>query len=155
MNPITTETEDVEVVAKGEPLEAGLLKKITLEDLQIKSDTKFDALFSDLEIAQNAYFTLYGKYFQLLESPIINVIDGTDSDFSKRHPSDEIHSANVSFEFSNKIPFNIVVHEWGGPDGFGYKCIAKITLREGLSYAREKDSDSNDSGWYLIEPINI
>lgn len=128
---------------------------LTLTQLRDKADAKLAVFWQELQKKQGAYYAKHGKYFQLLVSPENSVIDGLDSDFTLRKPTDEVYKKDVDFAWTEKIPFQIEVHEWVGPNGnVGYKAIVWIQLPNGTIYTRSRDSDSNDSGWGKYE-LNI
>jgi hypothetical protein len=102
---------------------------------------------------EEAYFAKHGKYFQLLVTPETNVVDGVDSDFTTRHPSDEPYQLDVAFAFATKIPFNIRVDEWVGPNGNGFKATAQVELPDGRKFTRSRDSDNVDSGWVAVAEL--
>lgn len=148
---ILTLGEEADFVEKGDAIEPNLLKKITLPELTVKSDIVFDNFWTDLQTAQEDYFALHGKYFQMLVSPTISVVDGHESDFTKRNPPHEPHTGDTNFSFTSKLPFNVEVHEWVGPLGNGYKVMSTFSLADNVSYRRIKDSEGGDTGWFLVE----
>lgn len=121
-----------------------------LQQLIDKSNTSLNLFEKELAVAQDEYFAKHGKYFQLLVSPETKVVDGTDSDFVKRNPPHESKPQDTAITFSQKMPFNIEVHEWVGPKDKGYITIASFMTTEGLIYQRVKDTDKNDTGWCLL-----
>ena len=126
---------------------------MTLAELRDKADARLATFWTALVTKEEAYFAKHGKYFQLLVTPETNVVDGLDSDFTVRHPSDEVHIVDVDFAFATKIPFNIQVHEWVGEDK-GFTAIAQVELPDGRKFQRSRNSKNVDSGWNeIIEPI--
>ena len=125
----------------------------TLQEIRQKADAKLATFWTLLQSKQDAYFAKRGKYFQLLITPETKVVDGIDSDFALRNPSDEKYVLDVDFPWSEKIPFQIEVHEWVSGDDKGYKAIVWIELPDGRIYTRNRDSNQVDSGWYRYEPI--
>ncbi len=126
---------------------------MTLAKLRDKADTKLAQLWAVLVTKEEAYYAKHGKYFQLLVTPETSVVDGVDSDFTARHPSDEPHQVDVYFAWATKIPFNIQVHEWVGEDK-GFTAIAQVELPNGRKFQRSRNSKNEDSGWNeVIEPI--
>lgn len=119
---------------------------MTLAELRDKADAKLATFWTALVAKQNAYFAKHGKYFQLLVSPTSDVVDGVDSDFTVRHPSDEMFAVDVDFLSATKIPFNIQVHEWVGADK-GFTAIVQVKLPNGDVYMRSRNSKNEDSGW--------
>lgn len=125
---------------------------MTLQQLRDKADAKLVIFWQWLVPKQNAYFAKHGKYFQLLISPENAVIDGVDSDFTNRVPDDEVYTIDRDFSFSEKVPFQLEVHEWVGPEGAGYKAIVWVQLPNGNIYTRSRDNMNNDSGWSKFVP---
>jgi len=123
---------------------------MTLAELRDKADAKLVQFWQLLTTKQDAYFAKHGKYFQLLVSPTDSVVDGVDSDFTVRHPSDEPYQVDVDFPWTDKIPFQIEVHEWVGDDK-GYTAYVTIELPNGDIYKRSRNSRNEDSGWYKYE----
>lgn len=127
---------------------------MTLATLRDKADARLATFWSALVTKEEAYFAKHGKYFQLLVTPETPVVDGLDSDATVRHPSDEPFTVDVDWAFASKIPFNLRVDEWVGPNGNGFKATAQVKLPDGRKFTRSRDSDNVDSGWNeLIEPI--
>lgn len=126
---------------------------MTLAELRDKADARLATFWTALVAKEEAYFAKHGKYFQLLLTPETNVVDGVDSDFTVRHPSDEVHVVDVDFPWASKIPFNIRVDEWVGPNGNGFRAVAQVELPNGRKFTRSRDSDNVDSGWNEIIPI--
>jgi len=122
---------------------------MTLKQLKAKADIVLAAFWNVLKTKQEAYFAKHGKYFQLLVSPTNDVVDGVDSTFTVRHPSDDLYQMDVDFPWTEKIPFNIEVHEWGG-NNRGYMAIVTVALTTGKKYQRTRTSDNVDSGWYEL-----
>lgn len=122
----------------------------TLQEIRTKADAKLAEFWPILQTKQNNYFNKHGKYFQLLASPEVIVIDGTDSVYTVLHPSDEAYEIDVNFSFSSTVPFTIEVHEWGGVDGYGYKAIVTVQLLDGRVFSRNRDSNQIDSGWFEV-----
>lgn len=126
---------------------------MTLAELKAKADPILTDFWVALKAKQDAYFAKHGKYFQLLVSPTTNVVDGVDSTFTVRKPSDEKFVLDVDFEWATKIPFQIEVHEWNGKTK-GY--TARVLVVVGTdTYKRERNSDNKDSGWYKYVPMVI
>lgn len=127
---------------------------MTLLELKQKADPILANFWVALKTKQDAYFAKHGKYFQLLVSPTAEVLDGVDSDFVVRKPSDEVHVVDVDFAWESKIPFQIEVHEWVGADNdSGYTALVKVKV--GVDeYRRSRNSNNVDSGWYKVEPIS-
>jgi len=121
---------------------------MTLAELKDKADAKLVQFWQLLTEKQNAYFAKHGKYFQLLVSPTDSVVDGADSDFTVRHPSDEPFQVDVDFPWTDKVPFQIQVDEWGSVPDYGYKATVTAELPNGDVYKRSRNSRNEDSGWY-------
>ena len=122
---------------------------MTLQELQTKANAKLVTFWDALEIRQDAYFALHGKYFQLLITD--PVVDGVDTTWELRQPNDELHALDVGFEFNSPVPFSIRVNEWSG-DTPGYQAWAEVTLPNDDMWFRWRDSDQNDSGWKKYDP---
>jgi len=119
-----------------------------LSEVREKADAVLTTFWLALKVKQEAYFAKHGKYFQLLVSPTTNVVDGADSTFTVRKPSDEKYVVDVDFTWITKIPFNIEVHEWvGEKDNIGYVVHVKMKVGED-TYCRSRDSKNVDTGWY-------
>lgn len=125
---------------------------MTLNELRQKADPILADFWLALKPRQDAYFAKHGKYFQLLVSPTTEVKDGVDSGFAVRKPSDEVHTIDVTVPWATKIPFQIQVHEWVGPQGNGYQAIVSVKVGEDI-YMRSRTSTNVDSGWYKYVPL--
>jgi hypothetical protein len=127
---------------------------MTLLELKAKADPILVNFWTALKKKQDAYFAKHGKYFQLLVSPTTEVIDGADSTFTVRKPTDEKYVVDVDFAWATKIPFQIEVHEWVGvKDDIGYVAIVTVEVN-GEKYRRTRNSRNEDSGWFkYIEPV--
>jgi hypothetical protein len=120
---------------------------MTLQQLQTKANTKLGEFWDALVIKQEAYFNKHGKYFQLLiTSP---VVDGADTTFVLRKPSDELHALDVDFEFNSPIPFSISVDEWVGST-VGFSVTAIVELPDGRKFRRSRHNNNEDTGWNEI-----
>lgn len=75
------------------------------------------------------------------------MIDGVDTQFVTKVPSDEKNTLDVGFQFESPLPFQIEIHEWNGRSK-GFKAFVYIKLNDGRIYSRNRDSDGNDSGWF-------
>jgi len=120
----------------------------TLAQIRTKADAKLAEFWPILQAKQDAYFAKHGKYFQLLVSPTVTVVDGVDTDFGVRHPTDEPHQ--IDFGFASQVPFQIEVHEWVNGGDRGYKAIVTVELLDGRIFTRNRDSNQVDSGWSEI-----
>lgn len=126
---------------------------MTLAQLRDKADARLATFWTALVNKEQAYFAKHGKYFQLLVTPEASVVDGVDSSFTVRHPSDEVHVVDVDFAWADKIPFQIRVDEWVGEDK-GFTATATVELPDGRKFQRSRNSRNEDSGWnQIIEPI--
>lgn len=125
---------------------------MTLLELKNKADPILANFWSALTQKQDTYFAKHGKYFQLLITPNTSVVDGVDSDFTVRKPSDELHVIDVNFTWATKIPFQIEVHEWLGKDTVGYEAVVTAVVG-GNKYQRRRDSANNDSSWFKVTII--
>jgi len=121
----------------------------TLKQVRDKADAKLAQFWSALQTKQAAYYAKHGKYFQLMVTGGRGVDQGEEYDFVLRHPSDEPHAIDVDFPWTDKLPFEIQVDEWVGPNGEGYKAQVWVDYN-GTIYSRHRDSDQNDSGWYEV-----
>jgi hypothetical protein len=125
---------------------------MTLLELKQKADPILVDFWVALKAKQDAYFTKHGKYFQLLVSPTTEVIDGADSTFTIRKPTDEKYEVDVSFSWASKIPFQIEVHEWvGEKDDKGYMVIVNVSVGKDI-YRRIRNSKNEDTNWFKLEP---
>jgi hypothetical protein len=131
---------------------------MTLTELRNKADAKLATFWKMLVPKQEAYRAKHDKFFQLLVSPENAVIDGVDSDFTLRNPSDEVFQIDVNFPWTEKIPFQIVVDEWVSPDRVGFRATVWVQIPDGRIFTRnisyETVPDSTpvqvDSGWSLF-----
>jgi len=121
----------------------------TLKQVRDKADAKLADFWTLLQQKQDAYYTKRGKYFQLLISPKTRVVEGVDSDFTVRKPSDEKFMVDVDFPWSEKVPFQIEVHEWVGKEDVGYTAHVYVEYSAKI-YSRNRDSNQNDSGWFEV-----
>jgi len=110
---------------------------MTLAKLRDKADAKLATFWSALVTKQNAYHAKHGKYFQLLVSPENAVVDGIDSGFTIRHPSDELHQLDVDFSWTEKMPFQIRVDEYVGRT-HGFRATVWVQLVNGDVYTRSR-----------------
>ena len=141
---------------------------MTLTELRDKANAKLTVFWTVLVAKQDAYFAKYGKYFQLLVSPETPVVDGVDSDFILRHPSDEKYLVDVVFPWSDKIPFQIEVTEWTGSSK-GFEAKVTVELPNGDVYKRERkrtrvtseDRENlvsytiDDTDWFKYDPVTL
>jgi hypothetical protein len=119
----------------------------TLQEVRDKANAKLATFWGALQTREDAYFAKHGKYFQLLVGSTLTQ-DGADTTFSVVSPSDEAHLVDIDTSWSDTVPFQIEVHEWGGGyAGTGYKAIATIKHNDTL-YRRERDSNQVDTNWY-------
>ena len=123
---------------------------MTLAQLRDKADAKLVQFWQLLTQKQDAYFAKHGKYFQLLVSPETAVVDGADSTFTVRKPSDERFVVDVDFPWTDKVPFTIKVDEWVG-ETKGYTATVTVELPNGDRYIRSRNSNNVDSGWSKAE----
>ena len=120
---------------------------MTLKQLREKADAKLSEFWILLQTKQDAYFAKNGKYFQLLVTD--PVVDGVDTIWELRTPSDEKRAIDVNFQFNSPVPFQIQVDEWVGEgNDIGYKAIATVELLDGRIFKRSRDSNQIDTGWF-------
>lgn len=120
---------------------------MTLKQLREKADAKLSEFWILLQTKQDAYFAKNGKYFQLLVTD--PVVDGVDTIWELRTPSDEKRAIDVDFQFNSPIPFQIQVDEWVGEgNDIGYKATATVELLDGRIFKRSRDSNQIDTGWF-------
>ncbi len=100
-----------------------------------------------LTAKQDEYFAKHDKYFQLLLTPSVDVVDGVDSVFTSTAPDDEVSVIDREFTFSDMIPFNISVNEWIGENGVGYRAIVYIHTLNGDIYTMTRDSFGKNTEW--------
>jgi hypothetical protein len=123
---------------------------MTLAQLKTKANAKLATFWTALQNRQDAYFAKHGKYFQLLAGSDLT-IDGADTTFSGVSPSDEVHTVDIDYAWSDTVPFKIEVHEWVGADK-GYTAIVTAE-NNGSLYQRSRNSLDVDSGWYVFNPV--
>lgn len=124
---------------------------MNLATYQPTADPIFDSAWTLLQTAQTTYHASNGKYFQLLLSPNSVVADGATENFVVTLPSDDPGHA-ISITIPTPIPFGMEFHEWKGPQGDGYRLIARVIL-DGVEHIRSKDSDGGDTGWEVVASI--
>lgn len=122
---------------------------MTLAELRAKADPILTKFCVALKAKQDSYYAKHGKYFQLLISPTSDVVDGVDSTFTVRKPGDEKYVVDVDFAWATKIPFQIEVHEWVGPQDKGYQAVVTVVVGAD-TYKRSRTSTNVDSGWYKV-----
>lgn len=119
------------------------------EKIQRKSDKVLDKFWKSLQLKQELYYKKNGKYFQLLLSPDVKLVDGDEKDFEFRPPSDKALDVDMQFPQLEKLPFQVRVHEWVGQEQSGYRAVLNQDIN-GVEYTRDLDSDGNDSGWLEV-----
>ena len=108
---------------------------MTLQQLKTKADTKLGEFWTALLAKQEAYHVKHGKYFQLLAtSP---VVDGADTTWVLKRPSDEKHPIDVDFTFNSPIPFQIRVDEMFGRRT-SFTATATVELPDGRKFTRSR-----------------
>lgn len=120
----------------------------TLQQVRDKANAKLATFWSALQTREDAYFVKHGKYFQLIVGSALTV-DGEDTPFSVVLPSDEPYVVDIDTSWSDTVPFKIQVHEWVGNDR-GYTAYVSV-LHGTDEYQRRRDSQNNDSNWFLID----
>ncbi len=126
----------------------------TLTEIRNKANAVLTNFWQLLEQKQDAYFAKHGKYFQLLLTN--EVIDGVDTTFQVRHPSDEKNLIDVDFDFALPIPFSISVDEWIGKatldneSGAGYSVTARIKLLDDRVFERTRKNNGEDTNWFEV-----
>lgn len=135
----------------------------TLAELRTKANTQLADFWSRLKEKEEAYFQKNGRYFQLLVTPESHVVDGVDSDFATRLPSDERKVVDVDFAWTKKVPFSISVDTFQNEEAQGYVANVHIQLQSGGIYQRsrtlidkrkevaEEDEKGNSTGVKLLE----
>lgn len=119
---------------------------MTLTELRNKADAKLATFWAKLQVKQDAYFAKHGKYFQVLFSPIPSVIDGVDTPWELRNPTDEAFIQDVELPSSDTVPYQIQVTEWTG-DTPGYEAAVWVQLPNGRQFERRRNSNQEDTGW--------
>lgn len=122
---------------------------MTLIKLRTKANAKLTTFWSALQTRQEAYFSKHGKYFQLLAGSNLT-LDGADTPFSVVSPPDERFIIDIDTSWSDTVPFKLEVHEWRGQTA-GYTGIVTIN-HEGTLYQRQRNSDGEDTNWYVFNP---
>lgn len=121
---------------------------MTLLQYKTKANAVLTNFWQTLKVKQDEYFSKHGKYFQLIISPSAGVVDGEDTDYTITKPNDEKHAIDVNLTWATKIPFQISVDEWVGPDGdVGYSVSVTATVN-GKKYMRTRDSNNQDTNWF-------
>ena len=108
---------------------------MTLQQLQTKANTKLQEFWDALIVKQEAYFLKHNKFFQLLVTD--PVVDGVDTTWVLRTPSDEQHALDVDFSFNSPIPFSISVDEFVG-DETGFSATAIVELPDARRFTRTR-----------------
>lgn len=139
---------------------------MTLNELKTKANTKLADFWTELQIKQEAYYLKHDKFFQLLITD--PVIDGVDTAWVLRTPSDEQHAIDVDFSFNSPVPFQISIDEFVGPTT-GYSATATVELPNGTQYRRTRKAvptvqetpkaitgwTEEDTDWFLLEQEQI
>ena len=120
----------------------------TLQQIRDKADAKLAEFWPILVLKQDAYFAKYGKYFQLRITS--KVIDGIDTIFEVKTPSDEKYPQDADLTFSSPIPFQIQVDEWVNNNGSGYSGTVHVELLNGDVYTRTRNNLKVDTGWNKV-----
>lgn len=121
----------------------------TLQEVRDKADAILANLWVELRNKEIAYFNKHGRYFQLLITPEVTVIDGTDSDLSVRPSPFEQYLEDVTLNWASKIPFQIEVHEF--PDGFTGIVTVEVN---GEKYTRQQSFGNNvNRAWTKVTAI--
>lgn len=108
---------------------------MTLTQLKTKANQKLQEFWDALILRQEAYFLKHNKFFQLLITD--PVVDGVDTTWELRTPSDEKHALDVNFSFNSPVPFSISVDEFVG-DTVGFSATAIVELPNGDRYTRTR-----------------
>ena len=109
---------------------------MTLQELKNKSDTKLVEFWNALLTKQESYRLKRDDYFQLL---VTNpVVDGVDTTWEVRHPSDQLITADVDFTFNSPVPFRIRVDSWGTKPSRGFTATAIVELPNGRRFTRSR-----------------
>lgn len=124
----------------------------TLKQIRDKADAKLAEFWSLLSQKQDGYFSKHGKYFQLLVTD--EVVDGVDTTFEVRKPSDEKYAVDVDIDFNSPLPFTIQVDEWTKGKEAGYSATVWIKLSSGDMYTRTREHTGQDTGWSKYTKIN-
>lgn len=126
----------------------------TLLQVRDKANAKLALFWTALQTRQDAYFAKHGKYFQLLAGSDLT-LDGLNTPFVVRSPSDEKFVLSIDTAWSDTVPFKIVVDEWVGVGtDTGYRATVTINY-QGTLYQRTRDSKNVDSGWAVYSPIKL
>lgn len=118
---------------------------MTLAQLKTKANAKLGEFWTALQTKQDAYFAKHGEYFQLLVTD--PVVDGEDTTWVIKHPSDETHAVDVDFSFNSPIPFAISVDVWGLYEARGYSATATVELPDGRKFSRTRQHTGEDTDW--------
>lgn len=110
---------------------------MTLAELRTKADAKLAQFWTVLVQKQTAYHAKHGKFFQLLASPETPVVDGVDSTFTVRNPSDEKYVVDVDFPWTDLVPFNIQVSEYVS-NTQGFVASVVVELPNGRKFTRSR-----------------
>lgn len=122
----------------------------TLTQVKDKANAKLATFWSALQGRQDAYFLKHSKYFQLIAGSDIT-LDGADTAFAVISPSDELHTVDIDYAWSDTVPFRIEIHEWVSGTDRGYKGVVTVNYH-GTLYRRERDNRGVDSGWFVFNP---
>lgn len=119
----------------------------TLRQVRDKADAKLVQFWQELQAKQDAYYAKHGKYFQLLVTGGRGVENGEEYDFALKTASHELYAIDINFAWTEKLPFEIRIDEWFGPESVGYQGQVWADY-QGTVYTRVRRSDGIDSGWY-------
>lgn len=110
---------------------------MTLTELRNKADAKLVEFWNALAAWQEQNRLEFDNYRQLLVTN--TVVDGVDTDFEVRTPSDHTPLAvNRDFSFTSKIPFSISVNCWGTEPSRGFEATAIVELLDGRKFKRSR-----------------
>ena len=108
---------------------------MTLKQLETKANTKLSVFATAVQTRQTSYYLKNKKFFQLMVTP--PVVDGVDTTWVLKTPSDEKNLADVGFSFNSPIPFAISVDEWVGAES-GYSIKATVEISDGRMFSQSR-----------------
>lgn len=144
------------LISNHEELSVGVpLSELTPQERRQVANERLAQFWTVLSDRQDAYYAKHGKYFQLLVTPETRVIDGEERDFTARIPDDERNALDVLQSWQTKLPFQIKVDEWVGPEGAGYRATVTVEMPNGRIFMRSRDNSGNDTNWYEYVEENV
>ena len=122
----------------------------TLKQIRDKADAKLADWWPGFVAKQEVYRAKHDTYFGFNWTPVLNVINGADTDFGElQRPSRKHHASDIVFPTSEKMPYQMQVIRHHGKD-HGYTATVRVHLLNGDSYTRSRNNLNKDTGWSKV-----